>query len=149
MISSIRRGALPEYEGEIIAEGLSGTVTIYRDERGMPHIFADNEKDLYFAAGFVVAQERLWQMDLIRRATTGRLSEIFGKDYVQTDLFLRSLEMTTKSKMLLSAEDPEVMLCLHSYADGVNAFINRSGKKLPPEFRILGYSPDQIGRAHV
>lgn len=142
MIINIRRGALPQYEGEIITEGLSGTVTVYRDERGMPHIYADDEKDLYFAAGFVVAQERLWQMDLIRRATTGRLSEIFGKDYVQTDLFLRSLEMTTKSKMLLSAEDPEVLLCLHSYANGVNAFIKSTGKKLPPEFRILGYKPD-------
>ncbi len=142
MIINIRRGALPQYEGEIITEGLSGAVTVYRDERGMPHIYADDEKDLYFAAGFVVAQERLWQMDLIRRATTGRLSEIFGKDYVQTDLFLRSLEMTTKSKMLLSAEDPEVLLCLHSYADGVNAFIKSTGKKLPPEFRILGYKPD-------
>ena len=81
-------------------------------------------------------------MDLIRRATTGRLSEIFGKDYVQTDLFLRSLDMTTKSKMVLSTEDPEIISGLQAYTDGVNAYINAAGKKLPPEFRILGYKPD-------
>ena len=142
IIRSVRQGAVPKYEGEIVAEGLSDAVTIYRDERGMPHIYAGNEKDLYFAVGFVMAQERLWQMDLIRRATRGRLSEIFGKDYVQTDLFLRSLDMTTKSKMILSNVDPEILLCLNAYADGVNSFINSSGKRLPPEFRILGYKPD-------
>ena len=142
LVRNIRRSAFPKYEGEIVTEGLSNSVTVYRDERGMPHIYADNEKDLYFAAGFVTAQERLWQMDLIRRATTGRLSELFGKDYVQTDLFLRSLEMTAKSKMLLAAEDPAILLCLNAYADGVNAFINSAGKRLPPEFRVLGYKPD-------
>jgi penicillin G amidase len=142
LISGIKRGALPEYEGEQTIKGLTREVTVIRDNRGMPHIYAENEHDLYFAVGYVMAQERLWQMDLIRRATTGRLSEIFGKDYVQTDLFLRSLEMTAKSKLVLSNEEPVILECMQAYADGVNQYINNAGKKLPPEFRILGYRPD-------
>jgi len=142
LITNIKRGALPRYSGEISLKGLGSDVTVFRDERGMPHIYASNENDLYFATGYVMAQERLWQMDLIRRATTGRLSEIFGEDYVQTDLFLRSLDMTTKSKMVLSAEDPQILEVLQAYADGVNSYISIQGKKLPPEFKILGYKPD-------
>ncbi len=142
IITGVKRGAIPKYKGEIILSGLSGDVTVYRDERGMPHIYANDEHDLYFAVGYVMAQERLWQMDLIRRATTGRLSEIFGKDYVQTDLFLRSLDMTAKSKTVLENEDPAIIHCMQAYADGVNKYIQDAGKKLPPEFRILSYKPD-------
>jgi len=142
MVRSISQGALPVYSGELEITGLNSEVTVYRDERGMPHIIALDEHDLYFTTGYVMAQERLWQMDLIRRATTGRLSEIFGEAYVQTDLLLRSLDMTTKSKMMLSTEDSSVVKCMQDYADGVNAYILKAGKKLPPEFRILGYQPD-------
>ncbi len=141
-LTGIKRGGIPEYEGTLSVSGLEKGVTVYRDERGMPHIYAENEHDLYFAVGYVMAQERLWQMDLIRRATRGRLSEIFGEAYVQTDLFLRSLDMTTKSKMVLSNEDPVVISYIQAYADGVNSFISTAGKKLAPEFRILGYKPD-------
>jgi penicillin amidase len=141
-ISGIKRGAIPQYKGELLASGLGSDVTVYRDDRGMPHIYASNEHDLYFSTGYVMAQERLWQMDLIRRATTGRLSEIFGESYINTDLFLRSLDMTTKSKMILSSEDSSVIVCMKAYTDGVNAYISDAGKKLPPEFRILGYKPD-------
>lgn len=142
LISGIKRGALPHYEGEKILSGLGSEVTVYRDERGMPHIYAENEHDLYFAVGYIMAEERLWQMDLIRRATTGRLSEIFGKDYVQIDLFLRSLDMTAKSKIVLADSPGEIIDCLRAYSDGVNKYINDAGKKLPPEFRILAYRPD-------
>ena len=141
-ISGIKRGALPVYDGEKVLTGLGSEVTVYRDERGMPHIYADNERDLYFAVGYIMAQERLWQMDLIRRATTGRLSEIFGKDYVQIDLFLRSLDMTAKSKIVLANSPGEIIQCLQAYSDGVNQYITDTGKKLPPEFRILSYQPD-------
>ena len=142
IISSIKNGALPTYEGEITIAGLKSDVTVYRDERGMPHIYADDERDLYLAAGYIMAQERLWQMDLIRRATTGRLSEIFGKDYVDIDLFLRSLDMTSKSKIVLSDSPEEIVNCLKSFSEGVNRYITTAGRKLPPEFRILNYRPD-------
>ena len=143
LVGGIKRGAIPQYKGELIIPGLGTDVTVYRDERGMPHIYAANEHDLYYSTGFVMAQERLWQMDLIRRATTGRLSEIFGESMVKTDLFLRSLKMTDKSKMIINSEDPAINECMRAFADGVNTYISLQGKKLPPEFRILGYKPEQ------
>ena len=142
LLTGIKRGALPEYEGELKVKGLSSDVTVYRDERGMPHIYAGNEHDLYFAVGYVMAQERLWFMDFIRRVTKGTLSEVLGEDLVQTDKFLRCLEMTSKSKLVLSSADPELLKCAQAFADGVNYYMTESGKKLPPEFRILGYKPD-------
>ncbi len=143
VVSGIRKSGKPVYEGQLTVPGLESEVTVYRDERGMPHIYASDEHDLYFAVGYVMAQDRLWQMDLIRRATSGRLSEIFGKSYEQTDLFLRSLDMTTKSKLVISNEDPEIVSWMQAYSDGVNAYINNAGKNLSPEFKILGYRPDK------
>jgi penicillin amidase len=142
LITGIKHGAIPKYKGDLIIQGLDSDVTVYRDERGMPHIYASDEHDLYFSTGFIMAQERLWQMDLIRRATTGRLSEIFGESMVKTDLFLRSLTMSTKSKIVISNEDPAIVECMKAYTNGVNAYISAAGRKLPPEFRILGYKPD-------
>lgn len=142
IISGIRNGAVPKYNGELMLAGLESDVTVFRDERGMPHIYAGNEHDLYFAVGYVMAQERLWFMDLIRRVTTGRLAEVMGADLAETDKFLRCLEMTAKSKLVLSNEDPVILSYMQAYADGVNKYIADAGKKLPPEFRILGYKPD-------
>jgi penicillin amidase len=142
ILSGMKRGAVPAYGGESKIEGLESEVTVYRDERGMPHIYALSEHDLYFAVGYIMSQERLWFMDLIRRITTGRLSEVMGADLVETDKFLRSLEMTSKSKLVLSSEDPEILSYMQAYADGVNRYIADAGNKLPPEFRILGYKPE-------
>jgi penicillin amidase len=142
LLTGIKRGALPQYKGELIAKGLGSAVTVYRDERGMPHIYASNEHDLYFSVGYVMAQERLWFMDLIRRVTTGRLSEVMGARMAESDKFLRCLEMTAKSKLVLSNEDPEILAYMQAYAEGVNTYITNAGNKLPPEFRILGYKPE-------
>lgn len=143
VLNSIRKGAIPVYEGTIEIDGIGQKTEVWFDERGMPHIYAATEKDLYFATGYLMARERLWQMDLIRRATRGTLSEIFGKEYVETDLFLRSLCMTEKSKILLSGTAPEILEAIQDYCNGVNRYIEMQGKKLPPEFRILRYKPDQ------
>jgi penicillin G amidase len=141
IISGIKRGAIPQYKGELVVSGLTSDVTVYRDGRGMPHIYAGNEHDLYFAVGYVMAQERLWQMDLIRRATRGTLSEVLGEKLVETDKFLRSLEMTAKSKMLLKTEAKTTIAYMQAFADGINAFI-AAVRNLPPEFKILSYKPD-------
>ena len=82
-------GTKPLYEGEIDVPGIRHDVKVMSGERGMTHIYAENEHDLCMAVGFILAQERLWQMDLIHRATTGELSEIFGANYAETDYFLR------------------------------------------------------------
>lgn len=131
----------PQYEGIIIIPGLTDSVTVYRDEKGMPHIYATCEHDLYLATGYITAQERLWQMDLVRRSSTGRMAEIFGKSFVQTDILTRCLRIEEKSKLMLRDEDPDIVACLQAYADGVNAFISTPGRKLPFEFRVLSYEP--------
>ena len=141
-VSGIKNGAIPEYEGDLTLSGLTNAVTVYRDERGMPHFYAENEHDLYYAVGYVMAQERLWFMDLIRRVTTGRLAEVMDESLAESDKFLRCLEMTAKSKMILGNEDPVILSYMQAFADGVNAYIADAGEKLPPEFRILSYKPD-------
>jgi len=141
-ISGINRSSMPVYKGDLRISGLNNDVTVYRDERGMPHIYAKDDHDLYFSVGYVMAQDRLWQMDLIRRATRGTLSEVLGIKLAETDKFLRSLQMTAKSKEILKNEDKSTLTYMQSFADGVNAFIMSSDKKLPPEFRILSYKPD-------
>jgi penicillin amidase len=142
IISGVKNGAVPKYKGDLLVTELDSDVTVFRDERGMPHIYAGNEHDLYFAVGYVMAQERLWFMDLIRRVTTGRLSEVMGADLAETDKFLRCLRMTEKSRLVLSDEDPAILSYMQAYADGVNKYISDAGKRLPPEFRILGYKPE-------
>lgn len=141
-VQKIKQQAVPEYSVNTSLKGLSSEVNIYHDSIGIPHIYAANEADLYRAVGFVMAQERLWQMDLLRRVTQGRLSEIFGKDMVKTDELLKALQMSAKSKMMLENADPALLNALRSFADGVNQFIETHQTKLPPEFVILRYKPD-------
>lgn len=142
IVKRLNREALPDYEGEIHLQGLQKEVKVITDRRGMPHIYAGSEQDLYLAVGYIMARERLWQMDLIRRATTGELSEIFGEDYVETDLFLRALRMTEKSKKVLGHNEGEILESIELFTKGVNSYIEQAGNKLPPEFKILGYKPD-------
>ena len=141
-VPALRKSGLPELNGEKSLSALTAEVKVIRDERGVSHIYASNEHDLYFMTGYITAQERLWQMDMVRHATQGRLAELFKRDMFETDIFLRALGMQEKSRMVLEKEDPEILATLQAYADGVNAWITGCGKKLPPEFRILGYEPE-------
>jgi len=141
-VPALRKSGLPELNGEKSIAGLTADVKVIRDERGVPHIYASNEHDLYFITGYVTAQERLWQMDMVRHATQGRLSELFKRDMFETDHFLRALGMPEKSRLVLEKEDPAILATLQAYADGVNAWITECGNKLPPEFKILGYKPE-------
>jgi penicillin G amidase len=100
-IRNIARKALPDYDQDFTIENLAGEVTVIRDAYAVPTIYAGSEEDLYRAVGFIMAQDRLWQMDLLRRATTGRLSEIFGEDLAETDHLLRALRIPEKSAMVL------------------------------------------------
>lgn len=133
---------LPQYDGYISVNGLTDSVTLLIDERGMPHIYATCEHDLYLATGYIAARERLWQMDLVRRSAAGRLSEIFGKSFLEADIFTRCLQIYDKSKRILQDEEPGILQCLQAYTDGVNAFISSAGKDLPVEFRLLSYKPE-------
>ncbi len=141
-VRNIARSGLLDYSGEISIKGMHDKVTVFRDSFAIPHIYASNEHDLYMAVGYLSAQDRLWQMDFLRRVTVGRLSEIFGDDFIETDLLLRSLRFSEKSAFLASQSDPEVLLALDAYCEGVNAYIQENKGNYPFEFKVLGYEPD-------
>jgi penicillin G amidase len=123
-------------KGEFSVAGIKEGLTIARDEFGVPHIRAKSERDAFFALGFVHAQDRLFQMDLLRRFTYGRLSEWLGSDSAQLDLFMRGLDFSTRAKDALLATDPALSEAVRAYCDGVNEGAN-SLKALPPEYRLL------------
>ena len=134
--------AIPDYNKAMSLPGLRAKVEVYRDSFGIPHIYADNDEDLYQVIGYLTAQDRLWQMDLLRRVTTGRLSEIFGNDMLKTDMLMRALQITEKSQKVISQSEPSVIKAFQAYAKGVNNYIKDNYEKLPVEFTILGYKPD-------
>jgi penicillin amidase len=140
LLTSIKNVAIPDYNKSVQISGLTAEVTILRDTFGIPHIFAENEKDLYRAVGFAMAQDRLWQMDLLRRVTQGRLSEILGNKMVETDLLMRALRIQEKSEKILAGSSPEIVVALEAFAEGVNEYIRFNS--LPPEFKILSYHPE-------
>ncbi len=132
----------PEYEGKVIISGMIDTVEVCRDEYGIPHIFAQNEDDLYRATGYVMAQDRLWQMDLLRRVARGRLAEIFGRRFVETDLLLRALRFPEKARRVLDSTPPLARRAVEAFSEGVNAYIQTHKNRLPLEFRLLRYAPE-------
>ena len=145
-LNNLKNSAIPDYNKNLEIAGLTEEVTVLRDSLGIPHVYAKNEKDLYCAVGFVMAQDRLWQMDLLRRVTQGRLSEILGKEQKNTDLLMRALRMQEKSEIILSNAKPEIIIALDAFTHGMNQYMENY--PLPPEFKILGYKPDQWKPVH-
>jgi penicillin amidase len=143
LVRGIATKGIPDYNANIHLENLKEDVTVYRDEFAVPHIFAKNNEDLYRATGYCMAQDRLWQFDLIRRASTGDLSEIFGEDMIDADQMLRMLRIPEKSREILKISDDAVIDALNAFCDGVNQYIDTHQRNLPPEFSILGYKPDK------
>lgn len=138
------RRSLPQISGTLRLTGLSAPVTVYRDEWGVPHIEARNMLDLFTAQGYVTAQDRLWQMDVTRRAGAGRLSEVMGASQINTDKFLRTLMLRRAAERTIDALSPVAIRALEAYAAGVNAFIEEAtaNGRLPVEFTLLGYKPE-------
>jgi penicillin amidase len=132
--------ALPQLDGQLQISGLSAPVTITRDQHGVPTIDAATLEDLFFAQGFVTAQDRLWQMDVMRRFGSGELSEILGEDTLKLDREQRVLGMRAAAKKSISMASPRDRNFLEAYARGVNAYI-AAHHSLPIEFRILRYAP--------
>jgi len=138
---SIARSALPEIDGAVEVAGLSAPVTITRDGRGVPTIDATTTDDLFFAQGYVTAQDRLFQMDLMRRAAKGDLAEIVGDVAVKRDRQQRILGIRAAAEKGALAATVEDRQQFGAYARGINAFIQSHRDRLPLEFRILHYSP--------
>ncbi|HSO89205.1 MAG TPA: penicillin acylase family protein, partial [Draconibacterium sp.] len=140
LLVNLRKGAIPDYNKDVKIKGITGEVSVLRDSHAIPHIYAGNETDLYRAVGFTMAQDRLWQMDLLRRITQGRLSEILGEKMAETDLLMRALRIQEKSKKIIAGASPEIIQALEAFSAGVNEYIRYH--PLPPEFQILGYNPE-------
>jgi penicillin amidase len=139
---SIRR-SFPKLNGEIYFQELKEGVDIYRDQMGIPHIFASTEYDLFFAQGFVHAQDRFWQMDFWRHQGAGRLSELLGEATLETDIFLRTLGWERVARQELAELDAETLAILQAYADGVNAYLSdHSGTALSLEYLFLNIVND-------
>jgi penicillin amidase len=138
---SLAQSALPQLDGRLHVQGLSAPVTVVRDTHGAPTINAANFDDLFFAQGYVAAQDRLFQMDGMRRFAGGELAEVLGSDYLEHDRQQRILGLRVAARKTIEILPVEERSHFEAYAQGVNAYIDAHRNRLPLEFRILRYSP--------
>lgn len=142
------RKSFPRVSGAFNVPSLGADVEILRDPSGVPHVFAENDHDLYYAIGYVHAQDRLWQMELVRRAGMGRLSEVLGPEALEIDRLFRVLglrRVALRSEELL---DDKTRSALQAYADGVTAYIAGHKGSYPVEFDIVGFEPEPWAVEH-
>src|SRR5690242_6051360 len=136
----VTHSALPQLDGRLKIAGLSAPVTVTRDLHGVPTIEASTLDDLFFAQGYVTAQDRLWQMDVMRRFGSGELSEILGEQTLRLDRQQRILGLRAAARKSLAIASERDRSFFDAYGRGVNAYIATHGSHLPLEFRILGYA---------
>lgn len=134
----------PTYEGEQKLKNIQKETTVYFDDFGVPHIYATSQKDAMTALGFVHAQDRLWQMELLRRIAPGRLSEMFGSKLLKTDKFFAGLGIDENSEKAIAKLDKNSQACqlAMAYIDGINQYMEEG--KTPIEFQILGLKKDKF-----
>ncbi|MDP9253111.1 MAG: penicillin acylase family protein, partial [Chloroflexota bacterium] len=129
---------LPTVDADERLIGLHERVDVLRDKYGVPHIFASDQHDLFYAQGYVTAQDRLWQMDIYRRAAEGKLAEVLGEPALESDRFMRTLGLGRAAQLDLSVISAEARGLIEAYMEGVNKFLQQHGESLPVEFTILG-----------
>lgn len=138
--------ALSRIRGTLAVPGLEKPVTVLRDQWGVAHIFAQDQHDLFFAQGYVVSQDRLFQMELWKRSGQGRLAEILGPDALQRDINARLLRYTGNMEVEYASYSPDTKEILQAFTDGINAYIAErekpGGPGLPIEFQIAGFKPE-------
>lgn len=145
---ALLRRPLPQTDGVLSVPGLRADVEVLRDAQGVPQVYADDADDLFFAQGFVQAQDRFWQMDFRRHVTAGRLAELLGEDAVETDLVVRTLGWRRVAEQELELLDPATVSYLQAYSDGVNAWMaDKDMTELGAEYSALalgglGYAPE-------
>lgn len=134
----------PTYEGEEKLKNIQKETTVYFDDFGVPHIYASSQKDAMIALGYVHAQDRLWQMELLRRIAPGRLSEMFGSKLLKTDQFFAGLGIDENSEKAIAQLDKNSQACqlAMAYIDGINQYMEEG--KTPIEFQILGLKKDKF-----
>lgn len=140
--------SLPTYDGELKVPSLKSEVRIYFDSLAVPYIFAENAEDVSFSLGYLHARERMFSMDMIRRAGEGRLSEIFGSETVPFDRMFRTVGLSRTAKMIKEKMNPEGLKLLEAYSSGVNYYLEEKKNKYPVEFDVLGYQPEKWKPEH-
>ena len=138
----LSKGRLPQIDGTLLLPGLLASVEIIRDRWGIPHIYAANAHDLFFAQGFVHAQDRLWQMEIHRRTGQGTLSEVFGELALDTDRAIRTFGFNRLAQADWAKASTELRDVTLAYTEGINAFLGHPSSKLPIEFTLLRYQPE-------
>jgi penicillin amidase len=141
-LNEMARSSLSQLDGDIRVAGLRNEVQVIRDPAGIAHIYANNTEDLFFAQGFVAAQDRLWEMDVWRRYAEGRAAEIVGPERFKTDRLYRLMKYRGSRTEDFASYHPEAERIFASFANGVNAYIEHRGDNLPVEFKITGTRPD-------
>ncbi|WP_374394630.1 penicillin acylase family protein [Tabrizicola sp.] len=133
--------SLVDYDEDFTVAGITAPVEIVRNNDNVPHIFGKTDKDVFFALGFAHAQDRLWQMTMLRRTAQGRLSEIFGQSTVKVDELMRRYDLYGLALESVKAQDPETLAALEAYSAGVNAWIEEVNKgargRGAPEFFLF------------
>lgn len=143
------KGPLALHEGELNMPQLSAPVNVYTDEYGVPHVYAENEEDLFFAVGYLQASERLYKMDIIARAVEGRLAEAFGPDLIEDDKYLRVWGFYRIARNVIKTMSPETRDLLERSLEGINAYIDEHADDLPVEFKIAGHKPLRWTLEHI
>jgi penicillin G amidase len=141
-LTFLSKRRLPQIDGSLNVPGLISPVEIIRDRWGVPHIYAANTHDVFFAQGFVHAQDRLWQLEVNRRMATGRLSEIFGEVALDTDRAVRIFGFARIARIDLDNAADDILSVVRAYTDGVNAFLQHPATQLPVEFTLLRHTPE-------
>lgn len=142
-LTAAAKASLAQIDGTILVYGLREPVEVLRDRWGIPHIFAKNTEDLFFAQGYVVAQDRMWQLEMWRRNAEGKLAEVLGPEYVTRDRFSRLLAFRGNWDDEFRKYHPDGRVIFESFARGVNASIQKAldESKIPVEFQIMGFRP--------
>ncbi|MCB0356073.1 MAG: penicillin acylase family protein [Bdellovibrionales bacterium] len=146
------QNGLPEKNNNLNFSSLNSPVTIQWDQYGVPHIFAENDHDLYFAQGYLHAKDRLFQMDLAARAGSGRLSELVGNKTIEMDKFFVAIGMRESAVQAEQAmlKEPTIRNAVTAYVEGVNTYINTlSYKDYPIEYKLLNAKPDHFTSLHI
>lgn len=140
--------SLPQYSGKVTSSKITGDVEVYRDSFAVPYILAKNDEDAAFALGFLHAQERMFTMDIIRRAGEGRLSEVLGIDALPFDNMFRTVGIKRNIQKNLYRYNQDVMNILQAYANGVNKYLDERKGNYGVEFDVLGYKPEKWKPIH-
>ena len=137
------RHPLPILDGEIKIPSLTNKVDVYTDDYGVPHVYAENESDLFFAAGYIAARDRLFQLSMVSLAVRGGLASVLGPEYLKTDIYFRTWKINDVAEKMVKKMDVNNRRIFQRFCDGINFRASEVVNDLPIEFKILGFKPDK------